>query len=456
MGSLFTSDKVRTEITPPARLRRRMFTCESESCDPNEDSGNCKRKGDLEDLIISDMTLKELQERYKKKKKLQESASSREQNISTGSFGDMKQDDANLRTKEEEFDLEIPLSAWKRKVSKKAKQNINRKQVWPSSEPGISLTDQIPSGSGDQLSSVNDKHDPPNGDAGNTKSEHSDFLAAACCVANGSTLGSLRTNDTCQVLRGEVNKGVTGGGIEDMVPSTSVSVNNGGSFELLKPCSMNFSPSGTTISDSLPISVTGLTKVNHVANLSRGNNLEEEMSGSQDLGSDMLDSHRGYILQPQISCQMNCDITSESPNLVKPDTLQPKVLSGGDMEGEIDSGGDTTTVRGNVIDNIESLHMSSMDPIPYFSSYNDAGSVLEDSPLAEDVSFCTTDEPIYASIYEGLECSSNVSPIPSNGFTAVELLDSRRETRIHCTPRRLLSTRKVLIVFCLLQIVLLL
>ncbi|XP_043714308.1 uncharacterized protein LOC122662674 [Telopea speciosissima] len=100
---------------------------------------------DMDDLSFNEMTLKQLKERCKtKKRKLPKSV-----DLKKGPCSHLSEDYAKLQLKEDDSDLEENLSSWKLKLSKKlkAKRKCIRKEVHSpcKSADSVSVYEQIPS-----------------------------------------------------------------------------------------------------------------------------------------------------------------------------------------------------------------------------------------------------------------------------------------------------------------------
>ncbi|KAL5704545.1 hypothetical protein ACHQM5_022956 [Ranunculus cassubicifolius] len=441
MGSLFTSDKL--EITVPALPRvRRTLKSELEMCLSDEDGANNKRKSD--GFSSCDMTLKELKERSRKKKKLRESAGLTMPNIGNDSCHDTKQDDANAVIKIEESEIEMPLSVWKRKVSNKAKQNCTRKKLRSSTDPGVAVaavTEPIHGGHEDSSYSVNITQDPPKAVNEIVQLECSEFQTIAYSVSDDSAPEALADDSENSISSSSMN-------------GSSGCVLNEASFEypnhepISHPLSATLSLKETTdggspqvINEFPPFSVSELPKVDDDASQT----YEKSYPAREDLGSDVV-SRKGYTFRLKTSsCKAERNVSNQVPDIVFRATLSAEDLScggsscGTGVKSEDDSSFDTATLNCNIIDNSENLHMSSMVP----PSLTDAH-ITPCSPLVENQSVCASNGPQSSSADGVAECVPMISPIARSELTATEVFKSEHVVRADSVPRKLFSTRKAI------------
>jgi hypothetical protein len=186
-------------------VERRTVKREPETFDLCCNGGDNGINDDLADLEFSDMTLKQIKERCKaKKRKRSECVKLSKETAETSSC--MKQDFANSKTEEEDFDFKESLSSWKSKLSKnmKAKKKRMRNHASASSQSSTSIviSEQVPidkvlpQSSGDLWLVNNIKVEFPEPDCSDR--QH------VMCVGGDSSLPCLEPKGSCGMLTSEL------------------------------------------------------------------------------------------------------------------------------------------------------------------------------------------------------------------------------------------------------------
>ncbi|KAF9609418.1 hypothetical protein IFM89_016218 [Coptis chinensis] len=464
MAPRLASDKFNIETPSPRRLRRRIVKSEPEACDLYEDGGNSKRKK-YEDHSVSDMTLKELKERCKKKKKFLETASLSKQTTNSSSCFDTNQEYDIVEIEEEESDLETPIITWKRRDSckVKSKRKCIRKQVCLSLDSGVSVEVINHSGSEYSLPSLTGKHDPPNIKVEILEPDCADRQNGVC-LANGSAPEAIEGSS--QVFSDEAPRSVSGYDVVNVESSAFITdsprcVVNEASFdfvELCEPISLCLSEtvnSGETKESGFPqpISLSPLYELTVQGNASYlfpDQISEDPIPVTQDKGSDIRESCEGNLCQPHISCHMDCATGIERLGTEIGDNSICKGLNFGgssvsDVEGEVDSNGDSPThLKGDRTGHYGSLHNSLGDSYPTPKAHIGIDPVNDDSPLVETHSICITGGDLSAGADRDVECLLITSPTATVGFIARELFESQNGAQPDNSPKKLLSTRNAI------------
>ena len=186
-------------------VERRTVKREPETFDLCCNGGDNETNDDLANLEFSDMTLKQIKERCKaKKRKRSECVKLSKETAETSSC--MKQDFANFKTEEEDFDSKESLSSWKSKLSKnmKAKKKRMRNHASASSQSSTSIviSEQVPidkvlpQSSGDLWLVNNIKVEFPEPDCSDR--QH------VMCVGGDSSLPCLEPKGSCGMLTSEL------------------------------------------------------------------------------------------------------------------------------------------------------------------------------------------------------------------------------------------------------------
>ncbi|GLT45884.1 hypothetical protein SLA2020_196830 [Shorea laevis] len=164
-------------------LEESVVKLEHEASELNYNNGAGERNDDLDDLSIGNMTLKQIKERCRtKKRKYSNQVGLGKEPV--GTLFCLKRDDSNLE--QDHCDLEEPLINWKHKLSKnmKSKKKCSRKHVSTSSCNAISVV-KLEQGTGDQgfLQSDDDWPAPLNVEVEVSDLEFSDCQAMICLRA---------------------------------------------------------------------------------------------------------------------------------------------------------------------------------------------------------------------------------------------------------------------------------
>ena len=186
-------------------VERRTVKREPGTFDLCCNGGDNETNDDLANLEFSDMTLKQIKERCKaKKRKRSECVKLSKETAETSSC--MKQDFANFKTEEEDFDSKESLSSWKSKLSKnmKAKKKRMRNHASASSQSSTSIviSEQVPidkvlpQSSGDLWLVNNIKVEFPEPDCSDC--QH------VMCVGGDSSLPCLEPKGSCGMLTSEL------------------------------------------------------------------------------------------------------------------------------------------------------------------------------------------------------------------------------------------------------------
>ncbi|KAK6939452.1 hypothetical protein RJ641_028983 [Dillenia turbinata] len=138
---LLDSDNEMTENLGPF-LVERTKGYDPETCSQCKEEQNC----DPDDLCFGEMTLKQLRDSYKTKKR--KHATSTGMNTSTGTCSPVKQENNSTQTDEDEFYHKEPLSNWRAKISRnlKVKRKRAKKHVSSSSELVVTVKSEQISG----------------------------------------------------------------------------------------------------------------------------------------------------------------------------------------------------------------------------------------------------------------------------------------------------------------------
>ncbi|KAK6938812.1 hypothetical protein RJ641_032320 [Dillenia turbinata] len=189
------SNSEKTENLGPFLVERRIKGYDPETCSQCNEEQNCNP----DDLCFGEMTLKQLRDSYKTKKR--KHATSIGMNTTAGTCSRVKQENCGMQTEEDEFDLKGPLSYWKAKISKnlKGKRKHVRKHVSLSSKLEVAVKSvQIPDHH-DSSGYITELHIPlsvklevlgPDCSESKLKiSGSNDSLP--CCVEKGSSPGTL-------------------------------------------------------------------------------------------------------------------------------------------------------------------------------------------------------------------------------------------------------------------------
>ena len=217
-------DSDTTEVISPRlhTVERRTVKREPETFDLYCNGGDDGINNDLADLEFSDMTLKQIKDRCKtKKRKRSECVKLSIETAETSSCP--RQEFSDLKTDEEDLDLREPLSCWKSKLSKKmkAKKKHMRNHASASSQSSMSIaiseqvpTDTVlPQSSGDLWSVINIKVEDPESDC----SDCQDVI----CVGDDSSLPCCEPKGSCGVANNEVC-----GRANECVTETQVSISS--------------------------------------------------------------------------------------------------------------------------------------------------------------------------------------------------------------------------------------
>ncbi|XP_042506687.1 uncharacterized protein LOC122083076 [Macadamia integrifolia] len=178
------------KVDSPVLTGSRKIKSEPEFCDIYEDVCDNKRNGNMDDFSLSEMTLKQLKERRKtKKRKLSNSVDVKKEEPCSHPNDDY----TKLQPKEDESDLEETLSNWKLKLlnKPKAKRKRIRKQVHSPSKSAVSVSvsEQTLSVPQDSPRSTGDLNGPIK-----TKIEISELCFSDCHELDALTFGA--TPDT--------------------------------------------------------------------------------------------------------------------------------------------------------------------------------------------------------------------------------------------------------------------
>ncbi|KAK3030545.1 hypothetical protein RJ639_039575, partial [Escallonia herrerae] len=127
----FDSERVKVEspCQPMSGRKRRKYELEDGECNCNESDDD--KEGDLDELIFGKMTLKELKQRFKtKRRKRLDSV-----------YLTPKQELTNMQQEEDEFDLKESLSSLKAKLSKnlQSRKKCTRRSISVSSKVSLSI-----------------------------------------------------------------------------------------------------------------------------------------------------------------------------------------------------------------------------------------------------------------------------------------------------------------------------
>ncbi|KAF8406410.1 hypothetical protein HHK36_008497 [Tetracentron sinense] len=444
---------------------RRTIKKDPGTCELYYDGGDNKRNIDFK---FGEMTLKQLMERCKtKKRKLSESVDLTNKDTETPS--PLKQDYDNLEPKEEEFDLEEPLSSLKLKLSNKtkAKRKCIQKHACSPSKTKFSVvkTEQIQSAPQDSLQTNGDLAGPIN-----IKVEVSEPHSSNCenvgCFADVSTSDCHEKMDFSADLSDELPKENNGSELEtgeliSLAKESPSCVLNEISYEYLEhveptsllPVSatvwgtMNVSSPEKTGHDSLLIPPSELRKEVNIACPLPCDSPPEAVSLTMTLGSEMYGScERHSFSEEEISCQMDNNSGIQLPDLVIDGSLQCTELNnGGDgCMFEDDSKEDPPDLEANAIINSVTLQNSSQsshrceDPNSGFGSMDD-GSTTTD----EKHSLLTTERTVSDNANGARDCSAgNHSSDATDETTAMEVLENHDRLTLEHPPKRLFSTRK--------------
>ncbi|XP_030950455.1 uncharacterized protein LOC115974306 isoform X2 [Quercus lobata] len=217
-------DSDTTEVKSPRlhTVERRTVKREPETYDLYCHGGDNGINNDLADLEFSDMTLKQIKDRCKtKKRKRSKCVKLSIETAETSSCP--RQEFSDLETDEEDLDLQEPLSCWKSKLSKKmkAKKKHMRNHASASSQSSMSIaiseqvpTDTVlPQSSGDLWSVINIKVEDP-------ESDHSD-CQNVMCVGDDYSLPCREPKGSCGMVNNEVC-----GRANECVTETQVSISS--------------------------------------------------------------------------------------------------------------------------------------------------------------------------------------------------------------------------------------
>ena len=217
-------DSDTTEVISPQlhTVERRTVKREPETFDLYCNGGDDGINNDLADLEFSDMTLKQIKDRCKtKKRKRSECVKLSIETAETSSCP--RQEFSDLKTDEEDLDLREPLSCWKSKLSKKmkAKKKHMRNHASASSQSSMSIavSEQVPTdivlpqSSGDLWSVINIKVEDPESDC----SDCQDVI----CVGDDSSLPCCEPKGSCGMANNEVC-----GRANECVTETQVSISS--------------------------------------------------------------------------------------------------------------------------------------------------------------------------------------------------------------------------------------